>query len=196
MCELVKTALFSPHSFVPSLFHFFTFSLLHSFTIKHSRYEGAKFQPCPSLTSRCAGRASTICATSMCAFRATRSRWSPASAARARARLPSTPSMPRASAATWRRSRPTRASFSTRSSGPTWTPSKDSARPSPSSRRPPAAARAPPWAPSPRSTITCACSTPRLARPTAPTADGPSPVRPPTRSSSAFSSSAEASASP
>jgi excinuclease ABC subunit A len=51
-------------------------------------------------------------------------------------------------------------------------------RPSPSSRRPRAAAPVPRSAPSPRSTTTSACFTPRWVRPTAPTA---APHRPPDR---------------
>ena len=42
------------------------------------------------------------------------------------------------------------------------------ARPSPSTRRAPAATRARPWAPSPRSTTTCACSSPASASPHCP----------------------------
>ena len=68
---------------------------------------------------------------------------------------------------------------------PTSTRSTALAHRFPSSRKPPAAVRAPPSAPSPRSTITCVCSTLRSACPIARTAASPSPANLPSRSCSA-----------
>ena len=76
--------------------------------------------------------------------------------------------MPRASVATSRRSRRTRASSSIRWSGPTSTASTDSARRLPSNKRLPAAARVPLWALSQRSMTTCACFIPPIGVPHCP----------------------------
>ena len=65
--------------------------------------------------------------------------------------------MPRGSAATSSRCRPTRASSSSRWASPTSTRSTGCRRPSPSSRSRARATRARASAPSPRSTTTCAC---------------------------------------
>ena len=97
----------------------------------------------------------------------------------------STPSTPRASAATSSRSRPTPASSSARWTSPTSTSSRACRRPSRSTRRAPPATPARPWARSPRSTTTCGCSTPASAWPTAPTTARRSSARPRRRSSTA-----------
>jgi hypothetical protein len=140
----------------------------------------------PSLTSRCAARASTICATSTShsaqhAHRGHRPLRLRQKLARLRHHLRRGPAPLRRDALRLRTpvSRPDGAARRRLHRRPL-------APPSPSSRKPPAAAPAPPSAPSPRSTTTCACSTPRR-QPTAPTAAGPSPARPPSRSSSASS---------
>lgn len=61
-------------------------------------------------------------------------------------------------------------SFSGSSTSPMSMPSRECLRRSPSIRRPQVATRAPRWAPSPRSTTTCARCTPGSATPTAPSA--------------------------
>src|SRR5258708_7324849 len=127
--------------------------------------------PTPSsTTSPCTEHGSKTRKTSTSRSRATLSLSSRDSTAPGNLRSPSTPSTPRASPATSKRSPPTPASSSTRWSAPKSIPSTASAPPSPSSRRPPAAALARPSAPSPKSTITCACSTPPSDSPTARTA--------------------------
>ena len=104
---------------------------------------------------------------------------SPGSPDRASPRWPSTPSTPRASAATWSRCRPTPASSSARWTSPTWTSSRGCRRPSRSTRSRRRGTPAPRSAPSPRSTTTCACSTPGSACPTARRAGGRWPARRP-----------------
>ena len=142
-----------------------------------------------------AARASTTCATCRSICRATGSSSSPACRGRASRRWPSTPSTPRASAATWSRCRPTPASSWARWTSPTSTSSRGCRRPSPSTRSRPAATPGRPWARSPRSTTTCGSSTPGWAGPTAPTAAAPWPARPPSRSSTASSTCPRAPAS-
>ena len=95
-------------------------------------------------------------------------RASPGSRARASPRSPSTRSTPRASGATSSRSPPTRGSSCGRWRSPTSTRSRGSRRRSPSSRRRPRATRARPSARSPRSTTTCACSSPAIGQPALP----------------------------
>ena len=120
---------------------------------------------------RCAARASTTSRTSTWTCRATRSWSSAGRAAPASRRWPSTSCSPRGSAATSRRSRPTRASSSGSSRGRTWTTSPASRRPWPSSSAARAAAGARPWPPSRRSRTSCACSSRAPAMPHCPVCD-------------------------
>ena len=85
---------------------------------------------------------------------------------------------PRASGATWRACPRTRGSSSARWTSPTSTPSRGCRRPSPSSRRAPRAIRAPRSGPSPRFTITSACSSARVGTPHCP--DCGKPIEPQT----------------
>ena len=94
---------------------------------------------------------------------------SPGRAARASRASRSTRSTPRASAATSRRSAPTRGSSSGSSTGRRSTTCAASRRPSPSSRRAPRRTRARRSAPSPRSTTTSASSTPSVGEQHCPT---------------------------
>ena len=112
--------------------------------------------------------ASTTCETSRSSCRATSSSSSPGCPARASRRSRSTRSTPRASAATSSRCRPTPASSSARWTSPTSTSSRACRRPSRSTRSRRRATPAPRSARSPRSTTTCACSTPASACRTAP----------------------------
>ena len=119
------------------------------------------------------GRGSTTCATSRSTCPGTSSSSSPGCRGRASRRWPSTPSTPRANAATWSRCRPTPGSSWARWTSPTSTSSRGCRRPSPSTRSRPAATPARRWERSPRSTTTCGCSTPGWAGPTVPTAAVP-----------------------
>ena len=101
---------------------------------------------------------------------------------------PSTRSTPRASAATSSRSSSTPASSSARWTSPTSTSSRACRRPSRSTRSRRRATPARPSAPSPRSTTTCACSTPASACRTAPN-DGTRLRAPDARSRSSTASS-------
>jgi hypothetical protein len=125
----------------------------------------------------------TTSRTSTSSCPATSSSSSPACPARASRRWPSTPSTPRASAATSSRCRPTPASSSARWTSPTSTSSRACRRPSRSTRSRRRATRARRSAPSPRSTTTCGCCSPASACPTARTTATGHHARRPSRSS-------------